>query len=897
VTCVAEDPTLQLADALQMGNSWRFDNGGLTIVLAEDGSELAFLPAPPETVAAVEACPLFDLPYPRPEPDYNGKLARDFTPFAEALAAYPAEEVAAREALVSGKTIPELQALMDIGDLTAVELVVYYLERIQRYDVEKLNAVLELNPDVLQIAQALDDERAAGEVRGEMHGIPVLLKDNIATGDQLHTAAGAAAMLDWDPSRDAFLVSQLRSAGAVILGKANLSEWANYMDPCMPNGFSTNGGQTQNPYGPFETYGSSSGSAVAVAADLATVSVGTETQGSIIAPAGINSVVGLKPTKGLISTDYVIPLLPFQDVPGPIGRTVTDVAVLLSALTGVDENDFTTSASAELAGVDFMQFLNAENLTGIRVGVPVWNEEAFEAVFAQNDITDETEQANLREALGALNVDAQAVIDALTAAGVEVVEIPSTAVPPNPSNISSLLEYGFQQAINEFLAGLGDEAPVASLEEIIAFNNEDLANRAPYGQDYLEGSANTAITLEEFASQQQLDNGAARNGIDIFFENYDIDIVVSDLGQAYAPAGYPALTVPAGYAEDGTPTGTIFTGLRLSEPQLLAVGYAYEQAAEARVAPDLEATMALIEAVEGDTVEVAASEIQEPNAPVAGASLAATLGNLSYAGLFPGGPISLIDGRADYDDGDSGTPYVQLANHLISTGDLDGEGTEDAIALLTDHSSGSGTFKYLAAVLDVLGSATPTEALMIGDRIQVKSIIVFGEQVFADLVVQGPDDPLCCASLMVQNVYELEDGRLVERSSTAIDRVSLAALNNTSWRLLDLNAEEGEAVLPDTEITLQVREGVLEGSAGCNNYRGTITSGPEGLNSLVISDSATTRKACPEPVMDQETTFLTRLTTTAAWSFEDGRLALGYRGEDGGLPGTLLFEAAGPAEG
>ena len=229
-------------------------------------------------------CPLKDLPFPRPEPDYSAKLTRDFAPFIAQLEAYGPEEFAAREALVSGKTVPELQALMEGGELTSVDLVVYYLERIQRYDVDKLNSVLELNPEALEIAQALDDERASGNVRGAMHGIPVLLKDNIATGDQLHTAAGAVAMLDWDPDRDAFLVSQLRDAGAVILGKANLSEWANYMDSCMPNGFSANGGQTRNPYGPFETYGSSSGSAVSVAAELTAVSVGSETQGSIILP-------------------------------------------------------------------------------------------------------------------------------------------------------------------------------------------------------------------------------------------------------------------------------------------------------------------------------------------------------------------------------------------------------------------------------------------------------------------------------------------------------------------------------------------------------------------------------------------------------------------------------------
>ncbi len=475
-------------------------------------SELPFLPAPPAEEVAAEGCPLLDLPYPRPEPDYRGKIARDFTPFADALAAYTPEEAAAREALVSGKTVPELQALMASGDLTSYDLVIYYLERIQRYDVDKLNSVLELNPEALEIAQVLDDERAAGSVRGTMHGIPVLLKDNIATGDQLHTAAGAAAMLDWDPSRDSFLAGQLRQAGAVILGKANLSEWANYMAGCMPNGFSTNGGQTQNPYGSYETYGSSSGSAAAVAADLTAVSVGTETQGSIIAPAGINSVVGLKPTKGLISTDYIIPLLPFQDVPGPIGRTVTDVAVLLSILTGEDENDYTTSNTADLAGVDFTQYLNPESAAGLRVGLPVWNEQAFEEFFAQNSIDDEEQQDQLRELFSGDQETTNAMRELLESAGLIVVEIPKSEMKLLvPTDIQSLLEYGYQQAINDFLANLGDTAPVSSLAEVIAFNNEDLANRAPYGQDYLLASQNTAITREEFASLQQLENGRSRN--------------------------------------------------------------------------------------------------------------------------------------------------------------------------------------------------------------------------------------------------------------------------------------------------------------------------------------------------------------------------------------------------
>ncbi len=901
VTCTGEEFLPQLLDLLSTADTWRFENGGLVIALEGDGGELAFLPAPPpeEDVAQI-SCPLFDLPYPRPEPAYSGKLARDFTPFAEALAAYTADDAAAREALVIGKTIPELQALMDSGDLTSVELVVYYLERIQRYDVDKLNSVLELNLEALQIAQALDDERAAGAVRGDMHGIPVLLKDNIATGDQLHTTAGAAAMLDWDPSRDAFLVSQLREAGAVILGKANLSEWANYMDSCMPNGFSANGGQTQNPYGPFETHGSSSGSAVSVAADLTTVSVGTETQGSIIEPAIINSVVSLKPTKGLISTDYVIPLLPQQDVPGPMGRNVTDVAVLLSAMTGVDENDFTTSATADLVGVDFTQYLNPESLAGIRVGVPIWNEEAFQSYFEEFDITDEAQQQSLRDASDVLNAEAQKSIDVLTAAGVEVVEIPNSAVPPNPSDIGSLLEFGFQRAINVFLAELGDEAPVASLAEIIAFNNEDPANRAPYGQDYLEGSANTAITEAEFADKAQLANGSARNGIDIFFRNYEIDVVVSKLGQAYAPAGYPALTVPAGYEEDGTPAGTVFTGLRLSEPQLLAVGYAYEQASQARVAPDLEATMALIADISGTTAAGQAPAETAGETPVADPSeapaLAGILGSLSYAGLFPDGPITLVDGYAAYDDGSSGTPYVQLMDQLIATGDLDGDGTEDAVALLTDNSSGSGNFVYTVVVLDALANPAPTEALMIGDRIQVKSLAVDGGQVVADLVAQGPDEPLCCASWNVRKVFALENGQLVEQSSEDVSRVSIDDLNDTMWRLLDLNRDQ-EPALPDDAVTLHLQDGIINGFGGCNDYRSTVSSGPEGLNSLVVGPIATTQKLCPGPLMNQETAYLTRLGNAGSWFFDAGHLVLSYPFEDG-TNGHLVFEsqAGGAAE-
>ncbi len=548
------------------------------------------------TIANNGPCPLYELPYPRPEPLYDGKLKRDFSSFDTLLKAYTPDQAAARKILLEGKTILQIQTLLGSGKLTSVELLTYYLERIRRYDVDKLNSVLELNPEALEIARALDKERAANRVRGPMHGIPVLLKDNIATGDQLHTAAGAAAMLAWDPDRDAFLVSQLRKAGAIILGKANLSEWANYMDSCMPNGFSANGGQTQNPYGPFETYGSSSGSAVAVAADLTTVSVGSETQGSMIIPAGINSVVALKTSQGLVSGDYVIPLLPWQDVPGPIGRTVTDVAVLLSAMTGVDPNDPDAGRSSNLAGRDFARFPGSKRHKPVRAGIPVWDEASIKAWFDKLGISDKKQQAAFRTAYEEQNRSLRATGGILSSAGVIVVEVPNMALPQR-LDVLAVLEYGFKRAINAFLTKLGDDAPHASLQEIIAFNNKALKNRAPYGQNHLQASQNTALTAEEYAATQEHNQQAARDAIDQLLSKFNIDVIVSDVSQSYAPAGYPALTVPAGYAADGTPQGIVFVGGYLAEPLLLAAGYAYEQATRRRKAPNLEATMELIHAM------------------------------------------------------------------------------------------------------------------------------------------------------------------------------------------------------------------------------------------------------------------------------------------------------------
>jgi amidase len=531
-------------------------------------------------------------PYPRPEPDYNAKVVRDLSPFEDALAALTDERRAELDLLLTGASIADMQSMFSTGDLTSEELVLYYIDRIQRYDVDGLNSVIALNPQALESARVHDEQRASGSAAGGMHGIPVLLKDNIAVAG-LPATAGAVVMQGWTPDRDAGLVTKLRQAGAIILGKANLSEWANFMDSCMPNGFSAVGGQTENPYGPFETYGSSSGSAVAAAANLATVTVGSETQGSLLLPAGVNSVVAIKTTKGLVSGDYIIPLLPFQDVAGPMGRTVTDTAVLLTAMAGVDENDPETQNAAELDGVDFAEFASLEAAQGQRIGVVIITEDDIDGFLQSLGVPAENREA-LMPAIDDANRVGRAVGQALSEAGMEVIEIPWSAVPATP-NANEALPPGFKRAINEFLAGLGDAAPVGSLEEIIAFNEEDTANRMPYGQDHLEEAQASDLTDEEWQALREDHIQSAQQGLRALFDTYGVDAMVENLTQAYAAAGYPAITIPTGYGADGEPTYTHIIGDYLSEPSLITAGYALEQALNVRVDPNLDATMQLIE--------------------------------------------------------------------------------------------------------------------------------------------------------------------------------------------------------------------------------------------------------------------------------------------------------------
>src|SRR5690606_38068343 len=285
------------------------------------------------------------------------------------------------------------------------------------------------------------------------------------------------------------------------------SEWANYMDPNMPSGFSMLGGQTRNPYGPYDTFGSSSGSAVAAAAGLAAVTVGTETQGSIIMPAAINSVVAIKPSMGLVSRDHVVPLLSWQDVPGPMGRTVSDVAVLLTAMTGMDENDPVTADAAALAGVDFTQFLAPTAANGLSVGILVSTDAEIEQDIKDLEIPADR-QDDFRRIYQDENVTQRQIGETFSKLGLEVVEVDLSALPGTP-DLGAVLPYGFREDLNRFLTGLGDQVAVGSLEEIIAFNSEDLANRAPYGQGYLKEAQDSLQSEADYLALKEQHQGEA----------------------------------------------------------------------------------------------------------------------------------------------------------------------------------------------------------------------------------------------------------------------------------------------------------------------------------------------------------------------------------------------------
>lgn len=533
--------------------------------------------------------------FPLAEPAYTAKRPRDLSPFAAAIARLTEARRRELDGWLLESSLPAIGALLDHGALTSVELVTYYVERIARHDVDRLNAVLELNPAALQIAAALDVERMTAGRRGPLHGIPILVKDNIATGDGMRTTAGAYALREWRPARDAFLVARLREAGAIILGKTNLSEWANWMDPCMPNGFSTLGGQTQHPHGPFDPSGSSSGSAVAVSANLAPVSVGSETQGSITWPARDHSLVGLKTSLGLISRSGVVPLVDWMDVPGPFGRSVRDVAILLSALAalgpdGIDSGDPATADAAPLAGRDFTPYLAPDMARRVRVGVIQGDvAAALEAREQELGRPLTGQEARRLRDLVPPAAAAEDIVAALRAQGVPAALIPFEAARlTEPPPFKPMVYYAFRESLGRFMAALGDAAPVASLHDVVAINAADPTNRAPYGYRSVAESAATSMTAEQYAAAVEANRTSARDGLRTIFQQYGVDVLTGYIEQSFAAAGFPALVVPNGLDAEGHPVGLQFVGDFLSEPQLLAAGAAFERARPGRVPPNLD---------------------------------------------------------------------------------------------------------------------------------------------------------------------------------------------------------------------------------------------------------------------------------------------------------------------
>jgi amidase len=470
-------------------------------------------------------------------------------------------------------TVDEMQEKLQAGELTSRELVLMYLHRIAAYDKQGMtvNSVLEINPEALQIAEALDVERKQKGARGPLHGIPVLIKDNIDTGDNMHTSAGSIALAESVAAQDSFVAKRLREAGAVILGKANMTEWANYMAHDMPSGYSSRGGQVLNPYGPGKVFvgGSSSGTGAAIASNFAAVGVGTETSGSILSPSSQNSLVGIKPTVGLISRAGIIPISHSQDTAGPMTRTVRDSAILLGALTGVDERDAATWASVGAAYEDYTQFLDRDGLKGARVGI-------LRRAFAE--LPDD--QKNLMEA----------AFDVLRQEGAELVDVELATIDADWDY--DVLKYEFKADLNAYLRHLAPHVPVHSLADLVRYNNLHAVKALRHGQHYLLDSEATSGTLTEPAYIESREKDiylAQKAGLDQMIAEYNLDAWLfpqNGFSGVPAKAGYPSITVPAGYAADG-PVGLTFSGLAYSEPVLLRLAYAFEQATLHRVPPKL----------------------------------------------------------------------------------------------------------------------------------------------------------------------------------------------------------------------------------------------------------------------------------------------------------------------
>ncbi|SMO42665.1 amidase [Gracilimonas mengyeensis] len=483
-------------------------------------------------------------------------------------------------------TVTELQEGYERGDFTIAEVTDAYLKRIEAIDQfgPQLNSMLYINPKAVETAKKLDEEWANGNVRGPLHGVPVVLKDNIDT-DDMPTTAGANIMDGSVPDQDAFITAKLREAGAVILGKANLSEWANFHSSFSSSGWSALGGQVHNPYDLTRNpCGSSSGPGAAISANLAVIAIGSETNGSITCPSSANGIVGIKPTVGLLSRSGIIPISYTQDTAGPMTRTVTDAAIALGAMVGMDESDGKTLASEGNFHTDYTQFLNADGLQGKRIGFwtgPLGNHHRVDTLMYQT--------RRFLEEQGATVID----IDQVSGENVG-------------GDSFQVLLYEFKDGLNKYFASLGDDAPVKNMDELVDSTLADSAEMQFFDHDLLI-MANEKGNLESEEYTEALERMmkfTREEGIDKVMEEHDLDAIVGPTGgpawktdltngdnfavsssSPAARAGYPNITVPMGYI-DGLPVGISFFGRAWSEPVLIEIAYGFEQATQVRRVPE-----------------------------------------------------------------------------------------------------------------------------------------------------------------------------------------------------------------------------------------------------------------------------------------------------------------------
>ncbi|SFP57024.1 amidase [Parafilimonas terrae] len=482
-------------------------------------------------------------------------------------------------------TIDMLQQAMQAGKYTSRKITELYLKRIEAIDKNgpELNAVIEINPDALKIADAMDAERKAGKIRGPMHGIPVLIKDNINTGDKMMTTAGALALQGNYAAKDAFIIQQLRASGAVLLGKTNLSEWANFRSTHSSSGWSSRGKQTRCPYILERSpSGSSSGSGAAVAANLCAVAIGTETDGSIVSPSSVNGIVGIKPTVGLLSRSGIIPISATQDTAGPMARTVKDAAILLGALTNVDEEDAVTKNSMGKAQKDYTVYLKEDALKGKRIGI----EKAF--FNGSKQVVDVYKTA----------------VDVLKQQGAIIVEIELKKALSDLGDAEfTVLQYEFKDGVNKYLSAAN--AKVKTLKEVIDFNKQHEAEAMPFfKQEILEmceakGDLNSGEYKEalykNLSSRLIIDNMISGHKLDAICGvtnglSWCIDLINGDYDTGFsfstpaAISGYPHITVPMGMVHH-LPIGLSFIGGAYTESQLISLAYSFEQATKKRIAP------------------------------------------------------------------------------------------------------------------------------------------------------------------------------------------------------------------------------------------------------------------------------------------------------------------------